>query len=280
MKSEIQLLNGDCLELMKTIPDGSVDMICADLPYGTTNCAWDVRIPMEPLWEQFWRVAKHNAAICLFAQQPFAADLINAARKWFRYEWVWVKTQQVGFFNCKKMPMRLHELILVFYRYLPTYNPIMRKVEKGQLGRVRSNSDWKTVCGHIYGIIERKKAQEWKYEERHLRYPTDVLHFNNWNRMLFGRSMSEFRHPTQKPVNILEYLVKTYTDAGELVLDPTMGSGSCGVACANTGRRFVGMEKDAHFFEVAQRRVEKAAALVEEAPPERGGQIENREEEE
>lgn len=263
MTRPVQLFHGDCLDLLPSIPDGSVDMICADLPYGTTNCHWDKRIPMEPLWREFWRVAKHNAAVCLFAQQPFATDLINAARKWFRYEWVWVKTQQVGFFNCKKMPMRLHELIVVFYRALPKYNPIMRKVERGQLGRRRGNSDWKHVCGHIYGIVQRKAAPAWSYTENHTRYPVDVLEFSNWNRMLFGRSQSDTRHPTEKPTSILEYLAKTYTDAGETILDPTMGSGSMGVACVRTGRRFIGMEKDAHFFEVAQGRIAEAKVEAE-----------------
>lgn len=236
------LLHGDCLELIKGIPDGSVDMICSDLPYGTTACQWDVRLPMAPLWEQFWRVAKHNAAICLFAQQPFATDLINAARKWFRYEWVWVKSRAAGCLNANKMPMRAHELILVFYRALPKYNPQKTKAE-------RLASDRRPGHSNVYGNTS-VKSLIWK--ETGFRFPRDVVELKSDN-------LATRFSPCQKPVALLEMLVKTYTAAGELVLDPTMGSGSCGVACANTGRRFVGMEKDAHFFEVAKERVAEAA---------------------
>ena len=246
MSDSIQLLHGDCLELMKGVPDGSVDMICADLPYGTTNCHWDVRLPMEPLWEQFWRVAKHNAAICLFAQQPFATDLINAARERFRYEWVWVKTHVAGILNAHKMPLRVHEFVLVFYRALPKYNP-QKWVPDFQKS---SWSSRKPHCkGSVYGA--RKAANYKGWEETGSRWPIDVVRIPLPNR-------PAMLCPTEKPVALLEMLVKTYTDAGELVLDPTMGSGSCGVACANAGRRFTGMEKDAHFFEVAGERIAAA----------------------
>ncbi|MBQ7251808.1 MAG: site-specific DNA-methyltransferase [Kiritimatiellae bacterium] len=237
---------------MKTLPDGSVDMICADLPYGTTACPWDRRFPMEPLWEQFWRVAKRNAAICLFAQQPFATDLINAARKWFRYEWVWVKTRAGGPLNAKKMPLRGHELVLVFYRALPTYHPQMRKAKalRGNLyyrPRQPGSGD-----SEVYGC--RASVRDWR--ETGMRYPVDVVTIKS--------KAQQCRHaPTEKPVELLEMLVRTYTDPGELVLDPTMGSGSCGVACANAGRRFVGMEKDAHFFELAAKRLEAASPKEE-----------------
>lgn len=246
MNGTTSLLHGDCLELLPSIPDGSVDMICADLPYGTTNCAWDVRIPMEPLWAEFWRVAKHNAAICLFAQQPFATDLINAARKWFRYEWVVAKSRASGFANANKMPLRAHELVLVFYRRLPTYRP--QKVP-GQPYKKRQ------VNGAFYPVKQRTDTVNCGD-----RFPTDVIRVPSMRR----QSMVS---PTQKQVHLLEVLVKSYTNAGELVLDPTMGSGSCGVACVNTGRRFVGMEKDAHFFEVAQGRVAEAERVVAERLP-------------
>lgn len=239
MSDSIQLLHGDCLDLMKGLPDGSVDMICADLPYGTTCCHWDVRIPMAPLWEQFWRVAKHNAAICMFAQQPFATDLINAARKWFRYEWVWIKSKALGYLNANKMPLRKHELILTFYRKLPVYNA-QRWDGNGLRDKKRN-----PIRVQYYG-----KNQNQNNVYRGGRFPVDTL---------YCASRNDSSGTTEKPIALLEILVKTYTNAGELVLDPTMGSGSCGVACVNAGRRFVGMEKDAHFFEVAQRRIREAA---------------------
>lgn len=245
MSGGIQLLQGDCLELLKGIPDGTVDMICADLPYGTTNCHWDVRLPMAPLWEQFWRVAKHNAAICLFAQQPFATDLINAARKWFRYEWVFVKKRALGFLDANRRPLRAHKLILVFYRSLPTFHP--QKTGDAHPHFVQRKAD----MAQIYHTHRKSSWSDGK------RFPRDVVEIH---------PSIKPAHPCEKPCSLLEMVVKTYTNAGELVLDPTMGSGSCGVACANTGRRFVGMEKDAHFFEVAQGRIAEAAGVAP-APP-------------
>ena len=246
MSAADRLFFGDCLELLPTIPDGSVDMICADLPYGTTNCAWDVRIPMEPLWREFWRVTKHNAAVCLFAQNPFAADLISAARKFFRYEWVWEKTHRNGFLNAHKMPLRVHELILVFYRALPTYNPQKFKPSRLRDGLHFVHSGKK---GSVYGKRNDGARPPWK--ESRERFPVDVVKFPLC-------ALQKRSAHTEKPVALLEYLAKTYTDEGETILDPTMGSGSMGVACARTGRRFVGMEKDGHYFEVAKKRIEDA----------------------
>lgn len=225
---------------MKKIPDGSVDMILDDLPYGTTDCAFDKRLPFEPMWAEFKRVTKHNAAIVLFSQMPFGAELIMSNRKMFRYEWIWEKSLGVGFLNAKKMPLRCHENILVFYRALPTYNPQFTK-------------------GKPYGFRERKSYSANYSNQKYTSinnngdyYPRDVIQYGEYNHTI---------HPQQKPVGLLEYLIKTYTNADETVLDATMGSGSTGVACVNTGRNFIGIELEEKFYKIAQDRIAKAQAL-------------------
>ncbi|MBR2773922.1 MAG: site-specific DNA-methyltransferase [Selenomonadaceae bacterium] len=231
---------GDCLELMKEIPDGSVDMILQDLPFGTTDCAFDKRIPFEPMWEQFKRVTKHNAAIVLFSQLPFGSDLIQSQRKLFRYEWIWEKSLGVGFLNAKKMPLRCHENILVFYRKLPTYNPQFTK------GKPYKRGGYKAMHGNYHALEYRTPSGS----ENGDRFPRDVIYY-----LSTVGALPERLHPQQKPVGLLEYLIKTYTNEGELVLDATMGSGSTGVACRNTNRQFIGFELDEHFFEVARQRI-------------------------
>ena len=238
----VSLIQGDCLEKMKDIPDGSVDMILADLPYGTTACEWDARIPLEPLWEQYRRVIKENGAIVLTSQMPFGAELIQSNREMFRYEWIWEKTRAVGFLNCKKMPMRVTEHVLIFYKKLPTYNPQMREGEP-YMYRVCGGYSNLYACETSNGERQRRNAGT--------RYPVNIIKFK-----------SEYQntklHPTQKPVALLEYLIKTYTNEGETVLDNVMGSGSTGVAAVNTGRKFIGIELDEKFFETARGRIEKA----------------------
>ena len=244
----IQLFCGDCLDVMKGIPDGSVDLVLTDPPYGTTACKWDNVIPFEPMWEQLKRICKENAAIILFSAQPFTTDLILSNRKMFRYEIIWEKTQAQGFLNANKMPLRAHENLVVFYRKLPTYTPIKNRVERKDVGRVRQ--------------VNAMRSQQYREMDRTVwvetgeRYPTDVIRFSNWNGALFGKTQKHIKHPTAKPVNLLEYLIKTYTNEGETVLDFTMGSGSTGVACINTNRRFIGIEKDPRYFEIAKNRIE------------------------
>ncbi len=230
---------GDCLELMKEIPDGAVDAIICDPPYGITDCAFDVRLPFEPMWEQFKRVTKKNAAICLFSQMPFGAELIMSNRKMFRYEWIWEKSLGVGFFNSKKMPLRCHENILVFYQRLPTYNPQFTK------GKPYKKFVSAKVSTQNYG-----DSVSYHAENDGKRYPRDIFSFQTVQDI----------HAQQKPVDLLEYLIKTYTNEGELVLDATMGSGSTGVACVNTGRKFIGFEKEQNFFEIAEKRIDEAAS--------------------
>lgn len=234
----MQLYHGDCLKEMCRIPDGRVDMVLCDLPYGMTRAEWDVKIPMDKLWAEYRRVIKPNGAICLFGQMPFSAELVMSNRKDFKYQWTWRKKRAGGFLNANRQPLRTTENILVFYRGQCKYNPQMRKgpmATKGS-GRRRKST--------IYNaFMDAKKRND-------IYYPTDVLDFKA------GTDGGRV-HPTQKPVELLKYLIETYTDAGEVVLDNCMGSGSTGLACVQTGREFIGIEKDDGFFETAKKRIEE-----------------------
>lgn len=227
--------NQDCLEGMKAMPDKSVDMVLCDLPYGTTRNKWDTTIPLEQLWAQYDRIVKDNGAICLFAQLPFDKVLGASNLKNLRYEWVWKKKQGTGHLNAKKMPLKAHEVVLVFYKKPPIYNPQMRpgKPYTCKSGRGSSN----------YGDQEQVVTVNEGY-----RYPVDVLEFNS----------DKGLHPTQKPVALCEYLIKTYTNPGDTVLDNCMGSGTTAVACINTGRQYIGFELDPHYHEIAEQRVAEA----------------------
>ncbi len=221
---------------MKNIPDKSIDLILCDLPYGTTANKWDTVIPFDKLWEQYKRIIKDNGAILLFSQMPFGASLIMSNPKMFRYEWIWEKNQAVGFLNAKKMPLRKHENILVFYKHLPTYNPQgLIKLDEPIQEEGSANRN-----GKNYGIADKS------FIRTHKNYPTDIITF----------SKDSGYHPTQKPVDLLEYLIKTYTNEGDLVLDNCMGSGSTGVACVNTNRDFIGMELNEEYFKIACERIE------------------------
>ena len=232
----IDIRQGDCLELMKDIPDTSIDMILCDLPYGTTKNKWDSVIPLNKLWKQYERMIKDNGAIVLFNQMHFYAELVHSNLKLFKYEWIWQKDNGTGFLNAKKMPLKIHENILVFYKKLPLYNPQMRtgfKPYKCKQGRHSTN----------YGAYEPGHITESNGE----RYPIDIIKFKKDSGL----------HPTQKPVELLEYLIKTYTNEGETVLDNCMGSGSTGVACINTNKNFIGYELDEHYFQIAKERLEQ-----------------------
>lgn len=228
------LQQGDCLELMKDIPDKSIDLILCDLPYGTTQNKWDTVIPFEDLWKQYNRIIKDNGAILLFSQMPFGANLIMSNPKMFRYEWIWEKTIATGHLNAKKMPLKKHENILVFYKHLPVYNPQgLIELDKPLIVDAKH---------HEYEGYNDNSQKTW--ERKNTNYPTDILKY--------GRDkMKGSLHPTQKPVELLEYLIKTYTNEGDTVLDNCMGSGSTGVACLNTNRDFIGMELDEKYFQVA-----------------------------
>ena len=252
----MELLNGDCLEVMKSIPDKSVDMVLCDMPYGTTDCKWDVPLPLKQLWEQYDRITKKNAAILLFSAQPFTTDLICSNRKNFRYEIIWQKTQAQGFLNANKMPLRAHENILVFYKNLPTYNPIKTSVNRKDIGRAKKPN---LVRSQQYGT-DSMMSTIWV--ETGLRYPTDVIKFSNWNGSLFGKNVSHVKHPTAKPVDLLEYLIKSYSNPGDTILDNCMGSGSTCVACVNTNRHYIGFELDPQYYDIARKRLDEVESVL------------------
>lgn len=236
----INLIQGDCLERMKEIESGSVDMILTDPPYGTTACKWDSIIDLDLMWEQLRRIIKPNGAIVMTAAQPFTSILTCSNLPMFRYDWVYDKPAGTGFFNAKKMPLRSHESVLVFYNRLPTYNPQMTH---GHERKTSSRLDAKSEC---YGKAVKKTS----YDSTS-RYPRSIQRFNS------DKQKGNF-HPTQKPVALMEYLIKTYTNENEIVLDFTMGSGSTGVAAKNLKRKFIGIELDEGYFNTAKERIEKA----------------------
>lgn len=234
-----KLYKGDCLEVMKDIPNKSVDMILCDLPYGTTACKWDSIISLEEMWSQYHRIIKYNGAIVLFASQPFTTKLINSNIKEFKYCWYWIKNISTGFPFVKYQPMRAMEDVVVFYKKAPEYNPQgLIKLEKP---KKRNRSEGQQ--GDIYNP-RGLTGKEYKIEFTN--YPKNILEFK----------VERGFHATQKPVPLLEYLIKTYTNEGETVLDNCMGSGSTGVACLNTNRKFIGIEKDDNYFEIAKKRIE------------------------
>lgn len=233
-----QLIQGDCLEVMSTLPDASVDMILCDLPYGTTQNKWDSVIPLAALWVQYWRVAKPSAAVVLTAQSPFDKQLGASYLAHLKYEWIWEKAKATGHLNCKIQPMKAHENVLVFYREQSTYNPQMGE------GSAYSNGHKPGDAGANYGSVGFSKVTG-----RTTRYPRSVLKFTHEQKP---------QHPTQKPVALMEYLIRTYTNEGDTVLDNCMGSGTTGVACNNTGRNFIGIERDPQYFEIARQRIAQA----------------------
>ena len=234
--SDIQLYNGDCLELMKNIPDKSIDCILCDLPYGITQCFWDIVIPFDKLWVEYKRICKTNTPVLLFGSEPFSSYLRISNIEWYRYDWVWVKTKASGFLNAKRRPMKQHESISVFSENQHTYNP--QGLIKGVFKTGRNSNMEKKV----YGGSKNHGVSEYG------NYPKSVLCFAN-------PSNTGHLHPTQKPVDLLEYLVKTYTNEGDTVLDNCMGSGTTGVACVNTNRNFIGIELDPKYFNIAKERI-------------------------
>ena len=239
--SEYSLLFGDCLERMKEIPSGSVDLILVDLPYATTQNKWDSMIDLEEMWIQLDRICKPNTAKLMFAQTPFDKVLGCSNLKELKYEWIWEKTTATGHLNAKKMPMKAHENILVFYDKLPTYNPQKTSGHKPANSYTKHQDD-----GSNYGKTKVGVSGGGQTD----RYPRSVQVFKTDKQKVS-------LHPTQKPVDLLEYLIKTYTNENETVLDFTMGSGSTGVACLNTNRKFLGIEMEEKYFDVAKDRIAK-----------------------
>ena len=241
----IELINGECIERMIQIPDNSVDAIITDPPYGTTACKWDSVIDFDLMWEQLNRIIKPNGAIVLFGSQPFTSALIMSNPKYFKYEWIWQKSHATGHLNSKRQPMRQHENICVFYKKQSVYNPQMTDktyIDKRTISGDDSNVD-------IYGDFKKVKRQIPITKG----YPKTIQYFATPFKGGEGG-----KHPTQKPVALMEYLIKTYTNKNETVLDFTMGSGSTGVACINTSRNFIGIEMDENYFNIAKQRIKES----------------------
>lgn len=235
------LIQGDCLQEMdKLISNGTkVDLILTDPPYGTTQCKWDTIIPFEPMWERIWRVIKTNGAVCLFGSEPFSSFLRCSNINSYKYDWIWEKNKATQYLNAKRRPLAANEIISIFYKSSPTYNPQFGS------GKKYSNSHKPNDSGECYGGVGYSVATDVT-----TRYPRTVIRYN-------VDMKAEF-HPTQKPVELLEYLIKTYTNEGDTVLDFTMGSGSTGVACLNTNRNFIGIELDNKYYEIAKSRLKEA----------------------
>ena len=241
MPVSINLIHGDCLVEMRHIPDKSIDMVLCDLPYGTTACKWDVVIPFDLLWEQYRRIVKDDGAIVLFGKQPFTAQLILSNLEMFRYELIWEKSRAGNNMQLGKRPASIHENIVVFYKQYPTFNEIKFQVDEKYIDKRKSirNSTY-SKSEHYQGEMIRKKDDGWRHSQ-------SILPFNSvWQRGM---------HPTQKPVALLEYLIKTYSNKGDTILDNTMGSGSTGVACVNLSRHFIGIELDEKYFNIAKERI-------------------------
>jgi len=238
----MKLYKGDCLEVMQTIQDKSIDAIITDPPYGTTACKWDSVIDFELMWEQLNRIIKPNGAVVLFGSEPFSSALRMSNIKNYKYDWIWEKPKGTGFLNAKKQPLRYSELISIFYRKQCTYNP---QKTTGHKPSNKSSAKSKKETD-VYGKFNKQEKGG-----QTDRYPKNIIKFNNVN------SSKGIVHPTQKPISLMEYLIKTYTNENETVLDFTMGSGSTGVACKNTNRNFIGIEQDENYFNIAKQRIKE-----------------------
>jgi len=246
----MQLFNDDCLKVLPTIPDKSIDLILTDPPYGTTACKWDSIISFEPMWKELKRIIKDNSAIALFGNEPFSSHLRLSNLDWFKYDWIWNKISPIGHLICKYKPLQQTELISIFSKsacsYVKNknsmnYYPIMKKRDKKRKF-IRNTNKSKLVNNHTMSKTYLRDDYEYKY-------PTNIINISNANR-------TNKKHPTQKPVVLLEYLIKTYTNENDTVLDFTMGSGSTGVACKNLNREFIGIELDKNYFNIAKQRIE------------------------
>ena len=247
--SAIELHNGNCLDIMPTLEAGSVDMVLADPPYGTTACKWDSVIPFEPMWAGIKHAAKRNAAIVMMASQPFTSALVMSNPKMFRHDWIWDKMHSRGHLVAKKRPMARHEHVLVFQATGCSYRPQMIPLEKPQKGRKYASSSSAILP---YSQVNDANCSIADKITRTHKYPSTIQSVRRDGKL----------HPTQKPVALMEYLIRTYTNEGDTVLDFTMGSGTTGVACANTGRNFIGIELDAGYFEIAEKRIYDARGMA------------------
>jgi len=244
------LLHGDCLELMKYIPDNSVDMVLTDPPYGTTACKWDTVIPFDLMWKELKRITKDNGAIALFGSEPFSSYLRMSNIKMFKYDWIWHKSRPTGMATSKKMPMKNHEIISLFCKKTTKYYPL-KEPRVDNTGRYKTPvKSWNTGSSSIDGTQKTERV----IRDKDFRNPTTIKSFNS----IPNFPKNPNKHPTQKPVALLEYLIKTYTLEGETVLDFTMGSGSTGVAAKNLNRKFIGIEKEEKYYNIAKQRIDNA----------------------
>jgi DNA modification methylase len=245
----MQLILGDCLEKMAEIPDRSVDMVFADLPYGTTYATWDSIIPMAELWGQYARIVKDNGAMAFTASQPFTSMLVSSKPEWFRCEWIWNKENPTNFANANRQPLKQHESVLIFGKQGTRYYPIKTLGKQNHIqGKSTQNiSETRLISGRVGDDLSGMK------------FPKTII--------TIPKHSSQCKyHPTEKPVALMEYFIRVYTLRGEIVLDNTMGSGSTGVACVNTARDFIGIEKDEKYFQIAEQRIAKALASLEKTP--------------
>ncbi len=249
------VFEGDCLQIMPTLPDKSIDMILCDLPYGTTACKWDTIIPFEPLWKQYKRLIKDNGAIVLTASQPFTSALVMSSPGWFKHEWIWSKDKPNNFATAKYAPMKYHESILVFCNGSPTYNPEMIARTGNGAKRYETSVNYKVGVAGGSHIKSTKDLTVWYDPQK--KYPSTIVYFDTGRRQ-------DYIHPTQKPVALFEYLVRTYTNEGDTVLDNCAGSGTTGVACLNTNRKFILIEKDPGYCEIIRKRIENHQPLFRE----------------
>ena len=245
-----KIYNCDCLEGMKHIPNASIDAIICDLPYGTTACAWDTIIPFDQLWAEYKRIAKPTAPIVLFGAEPFSSMLRMSNLAWYRYDWIWEKPGVSNFMMAKQRPLKSHEIISVFYKEFGTYNPQPREYKKSTIEKSQRNNSKLIKSGGIYGEKELYREYVLRGEQG---YPRSIIYFNNMGNNQFHK---EIFHPTQKPVDLLRYLIRTYSNEGDTILDNCMGSGTTAVACIKEKRHFIGFELNKEYYDKACRRID------------------------
>ena len=244
----MKLINDDCLKVLPTLSDKSVDLILTDPPYGTTACKWDSIIPFKPMWKELKRIIKDNGCIALFGTEPFSSHLRLSNLGWFKYDWIWNKLYGTNFYEANKRPLNYYEIISIFYNKLPKYNKQLKKSKK-QNRRNRTKNYLKAKENTIYGNLKKYIPNN---KKDLFRNPSNIIEISNQSKEIHR---TKRLHPTQKPIALLEYLIKTYTNENDTVLDFTMGSGSTGVACKNLSREFIGIELDKKYFNIAKNRI-------------------------